>query len=74
MSKFDKLLNILSKIEGGCFLCWIKIADTMSEKTADIKTKTPPSQFSVLINDLVETFNSSVLTEQMVVFCGTYCL
>ena len=46
----------------------------MSEKTADIKTKTPPSQFSVLINDLVENFNSSVLTEQMVVFCGTYCL
>ena len=59
MSKFDEVPNIMSKVVGGCFLYWIKIADNMSEKTADIWTKS-----------LKRTF----LAEQMFVVCGTPCL
>ena len=45
-----------------------------AKKAADIWTKTPPRQFSILNNDLAETFKSSVLTEQMLVVLGTLCL
>ena len=55
----------MSKVIGGCFLYWIKIADNMNEKkTADIWIKTPPRQFSTLINDFAETLKRTVLTEQ----------
>ena len=56
----------MSKVIGGCFLYWIKIADNMNEKkTADIWIKTPPRQFSTLINDFAETLKRTVLTEQI---------
>ena len=46
----------------------------MSEKTADKWTKTPPRQFLILINDLAQTFKSSVFRDQMIVVGGTPCL
>ena len=46
----------------------------MSEKTADKLTKTPPRQFLILINDLAQTFKSSVFKDQMIVVGGTPCL
>ena len=55
LSKFDKVPNIMSKVVGDCFLCWIKIANNLNEKIADIWMKTIPRQFSILINDLTET-------------------
>ena len=42
LSKLDEVQNIIFKVLGGCFLYRIKIADNMSEKTADKRTKTPP--------------------------------
>ena len=45
----------------------------MNEKTADIWMKTPPRQFSILINDLAETVKRPVLTEQMLVVRETPC-
>ena len=64
LCKFDRVPNIMSKVIGGCFLYWIKIADNMNEKTAVIWIKTPPRQFSILVNDLAETLKRTVLTEQ----------
>ena len=36
LSKFNEVLNIMSKIISGCFLYWIKIADNMNEKKQQI--------------------------------------
>ena len=62
LSKFDEVPNTMSKVKGGCFLYWIKIGDNMNEN--NIWIKTPPRQFSILINDLAETLKRTVLTEQ----------
>ena len=45
LSKSDEVPNIKSKVIGGCFLYWIKIADNMNEKKADIWIKAPPTIF-----------------------------
>ena len=39
MSKFDDVPNIMSKVIGGCFLYWIKIADNMNEKNSRYMNK-----------------------------------
>ena len=64
LSKSNEVPNIKSKVIGGCFLYWIKIADNMNEKKADIWIKAPPRQFSILINDLAEALKKTVLTKQ----------
>lgn len=63
LSKFDKVLDIISKVAGGCFLSLIKIADNMNKKTAFIWIKIPRRLFLILISDLAETLQRTVLTE-----------
>ena len=63
LSKFDKVPDIISKVAGGCFLSLIKIADNMNKKTACMWIKIPPRLFLILISDLAETLQRTVLTE-----------
>ena len=73
----DEVLNIMSMVvPRWLLLYWIKTVYiyNMSEKTADKWTKTPPRQFLILINDLAQTFKSSVFRDQMIVVGGTPCL
>ena len=74
----DEVLNIMSMVVPRWLLLLLNKNSiyiyNMSEKTADKWTKTPPRQFLILINDLAQTFKSSVFRDQMIVVGGTPCL